>query len=326
MDTTIPDANVIRIAVDLACRAPSVHNSQPWYWRYSGGRLDLFGDRSRLLTSADPTGRQLDVSCGAALHHLQVALTSLRWRTSICLFPESELPRFIASVRFHHDAHPQSRDFDLLAAIRHRRTDRRPFAPLPPDEDEVLAALRGAVDTDCDVTVTVLPPEARATLTAVAESSSAARRYDSAYQAELHWWAGHSLPADGIPSDALATADENTSVAVGRAFPATHRRSAADTPVDASVVLMFATPTDTAPDWVRCGQALSAVVLEATSRQVATCPLTHLTEDRRSRDIIAGLAPDAGFPQVLLRIGTATGPLPPHETPRRPATEVLSLH
>lgn len=325
MDTTVPDANVIRIAVDLACRAPSVHNSQPWYWRYSGGRLDLFGDRSRLLSSTDPTGRQLDVSCGAALHHLQVALTSLRWRTSMRLFPESALPRFVASVRFHHDAHPQSRDFDLLAAIRHRRTDRRPFAPLPPDENEVLAALCGAAAAHA-VTVTVLPAEARATLTAAAESSSAARRYDSAYQAELHWWAGHALPAEGIPSDSLATADENTSVAVGRSFPATHRSNASATPADASVVLMFSTATDAPPDWVRCGQALSAVVLEATSRQIATCPLTHLTEDRRSRDIVAGLAPDAGLPQVLLRIGTATGPLPPHETPRRPAAEVLSLH
>lgn len=325
MDTTIPDANVIRIAVDLACRAPSVHNSQPWYWRYSSGQLDLFADRSRLLPSTDPTGRQLDVSCGAALHHLQVALASLRWRTSIRLFPESALPRFVASVHLHHDAHPQSRDFDLLAAIRHRRTDRRPFAPLPQDEDEILAALHGAAAAH-GVTVTVLPPEARATLTVAAESSSAARRYDSAYQAELHWWAGHSRPAEGIPPDALATAGESTSVSVGRAFPPAHRSEASAAAADAAVVLMLGTATDTAPDWVRCGQALSAVVLEATSRRVATCPLTHLTEDQRSRDLIAGLAPDAGFPQVLVRIGTATGPRPPHETPRRPATEVLSLH
>src|SRR5680860_344648 len=40
MDINIPDSNVVRIAVDLACRAPSVHNSQPWRWRYTEGCLD----------------------------------------------------------------------------------------------------------------------------------------------------------------------------------------------------------------------------------------------------------------------------------------------
>ena len=57
MDPRIPDVNTVRMAVDLACRAPSVHNSQPWQWTYSDGRLDLFSDRSRLLASADPSAR-----------------------------------------------------------------------------------------------------------------------------------------------------------------------------------------------------------------------------------------------------------------------------
>ena len=26
------DAEIIRVAVQLACRAPSLHNSQPWRW------------------------------------------------------------------------------------------------------------------------------------------------------------------------------------------------------------------------------------------------------------------------------------------------------
>lgn len=57
MNLTKPDSSVVQLAVDLACRAPSLHNSQPWRWNYADGRLQLFGDHRRLLRAADPTGR-----------------------------------------------------------------------------------------------------------------------------------------------------------------------------------------------------------------------------------------------------------------------------
>ncbi|WP_027499508.1 Acg family FMN-binding oxidoreductase [Rhodococcus sp. UNC363MFTsu5.1] len=325
MDTAGPDTGVIQSAVDLACRAPSVHNSQPWHWRYSSGRLDLFSDRTRLLPSTDPSGRQLHISCGAALHHVEVALTSLRWRSDIDLLPEPSLPRLVASIRCHRDATPRSHDFDLVSAIRHRRTDRRPFDP--------VSAAAGPVEGLADpvgrfgVALTVLAPEARTTLAAATDASAAARRYDSDYQAELHWWAGHSLPTEGIPPDSLATSDESARVSIGRAFPHPGRQESTPRPgVDQSTVLMLSTDSDTAAAWTRCGQALSAVLLEATSRGMATCPLTHLTDVERSRDMIAGLAPHGGFPQVLLRVGSVTSPPPAGHTPRRSTADVLTLH
>jgi hypothetical protein len=56
----------------LACRAPSVHYTQPWLWRTHGNRLELFADASRQLTQTDPESRDLMLSCGAVLHHVQV--------------------------------------------------------------------------------------------------------------------------------------------------------------------------------------------------------------------------------------------------------------
>ena len=42
------------------------------------------------------------------------------------------------------------------------------------------------------------------------------------------------------------------------------------------------------PRWnvLRCGEALSAVLLECTVAGMATCTLTHMTEIAQSRDII----------------------------------------
>lgn len=325
MNTAVPDANVIQIAVDLACRAPSLHNSQPWRWRYSRGRLELFGDRSRLLGEADPVGRQLAISCGSALHHLEIAMTSLRWRSEVTILPGREPPGALASLLFRRDAHPQSHDFDLLTAIRRRRSDRRPFASPPHTFVDQLDRLTGLA-ARYGVHLDALGSQDRSTLVAATEASAGVRRYDAGYHAELYWWAGHERSTEGIPPDALATASESADVAAGRPFPAPQRReSAQPRGPDESSVLVLSTQSDTKAEWIACGRAFSAVVLDATVSQLATCPLTHLTEVRQSRDLIRSLVPHQGTPQILIRVGKAGAPASVPETPRRGLDEVLTI-
>jgi hypothetical protein len=55
----------------LAIRTPSVHNTQPWLWRTSDTGVEPFADWSRQLSRADPVGRDVVLSCGAALHHVR---------------------------------------------------------------------------------------------------------------------------------------------------------------------------------------------------------------------------------------------------------------
>ena len=60
----------------MATRAPSIHNSQPWLWRMGPHGLELHADPTRRLPRTDPVGRDQVISCGAALHHLLVALAA----------------------------------------------------------------------------------------------------------------------------------------------------------------------------------------------------------------------------------------------------------
>jgi hypothetical protein len=39
MPDTLVDTDTLRAAVQLACRAPSLHNSQPWQWIAEGAGL-----------------------------------------------------------------------------------------------------------------------------------------------------------------------------------------------------------------------------------------------------------------------------------------------
>jgi nitroreductase len=64
MTRTTADREVIAKAIHLACRAPSLHNSQPWRWIVGEAAVDLFADHERVVER--PTGRAARRSSAAA--------------------------------------------------------------------------------------------------------------------------------------------------------------------------------------------------------------------------------------------------------------------
>ena len=112
----------------LAVRAPSVHNCQPWRWWVGPGTVHLYADGSRQVPATDPHGRDLLMSCGAALHHLLVALGEPRLGRTGTPHTQSgpaRPPRHRGAVL----ADRHQRRADLAAAIP--TTDRRRFSPWP---------------------------------------------------------------------------------------------------------------------------------------------------------------------------------------------------
>ena len=63
--------------VAAAARAPSVHNTQPWRFRAGPDAVELWTDPRRKLR-ADPSGREMLISCGAALFGLRLVIRSSR--------------------------------------------------------------------------------------------------------------------------------------------------------------------------------------------------------------------------------------------------------
>jgi hypothetical protein len=97
------DADVITGALELAVRAPSLHNSQPWRWVAGGGVLELFADPTRIGRSTDSTGREVLISCGALLDHLRVAMAAARLGGAHRPVPEPEQPRPPGNARVPPD-------------------------------------------------------------------------------------------------------------------------------------------------------------------------------------------------------------------------------
>lgn len=325
MITSTLDPRIIANAVELAARAPSVHNSQPWRWVAGESELELFFEPDRAPRATDISGRESIISCGALLDHLRVAMASAGWHANVARFPNPNDPDHLATIDFSAmdfvtDAHRARAD-----AILRRRTDRLPFLP-PRDWDTFEPVLRSSVDRDL-AALYVLPDTARPHLAEASRLTESLRRYDTHYHAELLWWTAPFELSDGVPYDALVPVAERDRVDIARAFPAgdnPDRRTEVE--VDHSTILVLSTRGDSRREAFGCGEALSDVLLEATLAGLATCTLSHITELDTSRDIIRALTGGDDDPQLLIRVGSAPAlsPTPP-PTPRRPLSDILQF-
>lgn len=93
------DTLVTALVAD-AVAAPSVHNAQPWRFRYrrDGRTLIMRSDLERTMPTSDPDERNLHVSCGAALFNLRVSAAYHGLTCDVELLPDPEDRRLIASV------------------------------------------------------------------------------------------------------------------------------------------------------------------------------------------------------------------------------------
>lgn len=322
-----PDSEVIRDAVMLAGRAPSLHNSQPWRWVVEGARLQLWADPRRLMYATDRSGRELTLSCGAVLDHLRVAMAAAGWNSSTERLPDPAEPDHLATLEFRPADTVTEAQRLRAAAIHNRRTDRLPFAA-PVGWPVVEAQLRLAVHPH-DVLLDVVADNDRPTLAEASAVTEQLRRNDSAYLSELRWWTSpFESDATHVPESSLVSSTEAAQVDVARTFPPAgggHRGAALDR--DHSKIVVLSTHhEDDRLDVLRCGEALSAVLLECTVAGLATCTLTHMTEMAMSRHIIAQITGTAGQPQLLIRVGKSV-PNGHHVEPttRRLVTEVLKF-
>jgi nitroreductase len=324
MSTTAVETDVIEDAVRTACRAPSLHNSQPWQWAVNRGQLRLFLDPSRVMDT-DHSAREALISCGAALDHLRVAMAAAGWRSHIDRLPYPNSPNHLASIEFTRMEFVTERDRRLAGAIGARRTDRLPFSSVTAWQS-IEAVVAGSANRHA-AHLEVIADELHPRLEEAAQIAESLRFYDTPYHNELHWWTAPFEASEGIPYSALVSAAEGDRVGVGRAFPVPRRpERRLEVPEDHAKVLLLSTDDDTRADALAAGEALSAALLECTMAGLATCPVTHLTEVGVTRELIRSLMDHAAVPQVLIRVGVVpVAETVPPPTPRRPLSAVLQF-
>ncbi|MBN9608026.1 MAG: hypothetical protein BGO26_05970 [Actinobacteria bacterium 69-20] len=321
---SIPDMTTIRRALDLAIHAPSIHNSQPWRWRWQEPVLHLYSDETRWLRETDPEQTDLMVSCGVVLHHARVALASLGWAVTVDRSPDPAQPNHLAALHFTADA-PEPKLAARAAAIIERRSNRAAYTSWEVPSG-IIDLLTGVGAEEGVMVVHVHGAQAHRGLVDAMAASESVRASDVRYQAETAAWTGFAAAAGvGVPTRNLqaATYELNRSP-----FVREHGTQLIDSGEDdASALFVIGTWHDDAPSRVRAGEAMSAVLLEATAIGLATCPLSLPVEVPGTRDSLrAGVFFGRAYPQVIVRAGWAhvsQESLPP--TPRLPLDAVFEV-
>ncbi|MBF6170659.1 Acg family FMN-binding oxidoreductase [Nocardia blacklockiae] len=315
-----PDRDTVRAALALAVRAPSVHNTQPWRWEVGRDTVQLFADAARRLPHTDPDGRDMILSCGAALHHLRVAAHAFGWRTVVRRLPDPRDPDHLAAVEFHA-ATPAAAAMRLARAIPRRRTDRRQYTCWPVPAEYVSAVVAAGAAHGVPVRDIGEGP-ARVRLLCAFEQAAWAHARDFSYGAELAQWSGRHGSAEGVAAGSAVLATEPTVRPFSNpGLPAAVVRD----PRAADRMLLLSTAADDRLAQLTAGEAAGAVLLTATVFGLATCPLTEPLEVAGTRSAIrAELLGGSAFPQLIVRIGWAapgSGPVP--ATARRPLDQVV---
>jgi len=315
--TVPPSRKVLADCVRTATAAPSLHNSQPWWFRIDGPVIEVYADPARHLHVIDPAGREQLISVGAAVFTLRLAVRQAGYRCDVTPFPETGERDLVARVTAGSPTAPTAGVETLFAAVPHRHTNRWPFArtAVPADALEHLtesARVEGA-------SLTVARPAARDAILGLAQEADRRLRALPGYRAELARWTGPAVRHDGVPAWAAGPWDALEALPIRDLGELSElpRPTAEFEPYP--TILVLATGGDERADWLRAGQALQRVLLTATWLNLATTPISQPVEVPSVRRVLA--APNAHrYAQMVLRIGY--GKVAGH-TPRRPLSEVL---
>ncbi len=307
----------------MAARAPSIFNTQPWLFRVTRFKIELYPDPGRRLRG-DLGGREMVISCGAALFGLRLAIRSLGYQPVVRLLPDPDQPRLLAQVKLGEQAPITEAEKAMVNALPHRHTHRGPFSAGPLPRGLLIRLQHDAVAEHAALAL-IDTQVGYAQLCAIVAQATRAASVDERARADVRRWVRlpGSTARDGVPAGAIASQHgvaepgrlAQRDLDLGRGIAGLE----ADGPRPAATAVLI-TSADTPLDWLRTGQALHRMLAHAASQWVFANLLSQPLEVPASRALIRSRLGLPGAPQLILQLGVARTAMP---TARRPPAELV---
>ncbi|MCX5477878.1 nitroreductase family protein [Kaistia geumhonensis] len=313
-----------RDLVRLASLAPNSHNTQPWRFEISEGRIAIRPDFARRTPAVDPDDHHLFVSLGAAAETLSIAAAATGLPGTL-RFEESD-----GAILFDFAAGLPVAS-QLFNAIAQRQSTRAPFDGMPLTPELIQRLVEAAAIPGVRLIMLTAPAKIAAVGERIIDANTI-QMTNAAFRAELKHWIRFS------PDQAIETRDGLFAASSGnptlppllgnllfdlvvRAGSENERYRAqlATTPCLAIIV----SERDDRAHWVAAGQACQRLLLQATALGLKQSFVNQAVEVPEIRPLLAA---DLGVatgerPDLIIRLGY--GPELPRSL-RRPAAAVIN--
>jgi hypothetical protein len=265
------------------------------------------------------------LSCGCALFNARVGLAADRF-VQVDRLPDPAKPDLLARLTLVDKPAAWTPLVRLDPMIERRHTNRRDFfdEDVPPD---VIYELTTAAEQEEASLVQIVEPEHKMVAAQLSQEAEAIQNADPRYRAELEAWTTTDLHrADGVPVYAIPHTDassepealvRNFDVAGNGWLPRLKQSSLNH----CLMVLGTGRAESNRSAWLRAGEALQRVLLEATRLDYVVSLASQVAEVPSTRDRLRKELDLELHPLLLMRIGQAA---PTPASKRRDLNKVIS--
>lgn len=336
--------------VRAAILAANPHNTQPWLFKVTETRIDVYADTARNLGTFDPYLREMHLGLGCAVENMALATIAHGFEAEVTLsegtlgpIPSTHAPARVAAIDLSPGKQQQSSLYDT---VPRRHTNRGPYNPDRPLSAEVLGEMRRLAESDSGMNVFLYTAKADrvkfgdAVINATEAIIADATMVHDSDRWFRHNWADIQRFRDGPTLDAAGLSLLMT--AIGKMLPplsadANHRYwldatrdvHAATSPVFGLIAVRNLYDRAQA---MRAGRVWQRMHLWATSQGIAMQPLNQplelvdrereLNKEPHAAQVLAALTGDPAWkPTFAFRAGYPVRAA--LASPRRPVEQVV---
>jgi hypothetical protein len=307
----------LRFLARYAVLAPSSHNTQPWKFRISADRLDLFMDPERWLKVADDDQRELHISIGCALENLLVAAEHFGLGHQTDYLPDPRNPMHAATVRFGEKGQrsaERAADLFPMMVVRHTNHGEYDGRPIP-------AAVLDRLQDCCveqGIAVLLTPDESiKRKVDELVVRADAVEFADPAFREELGHWIGQGV----FGTSWLMSKIGKLAVTYINMGSSTAKKDSAVL-MSSPVLGLISSGSNDRVTQIKVGQVYQRLSLLAASEGIWCQPMSQIVQVDEIKQDVMKLQPNPNlYPQHPFRLGFAAREK--HRTPRINVEDVL---
>ncbi|NJC26984.1 Acg family FMN-binding oxidoreductase [Neolewinella antarctica] len=316
----------------LASLAPSGHNTQPWFVKYSEPHHWIIcNDKSRWLPAVDPNQRETMLSVGAFLQNLEYAASNAGYTCQFDLLAATNQDEDVVAVKLIESESAPAFD---IGKIKHRRTVRSDYLNRLLSKEDTAYLFEEEKDF-----FSFIPSGAKEWRYLNEQTIEANRlqSYRNSAEKELSEWirfssedaekhrdglTAASMEINGLPGWIVRNFYEESSV-MKKGFRDRNIENVIEQVSQSAGWLLITSKDDSVAALLETGKRMQRLFLKVRERGIAIHPMTQILEESLTNRLVNQATGISDRIQFILRVGYVDN-YPPPVSLRRPVDWFIS--